>query len=130
MSCKLKKNTWDPNYPLFLLYFKDCVKLPMFDFGISCHLLRLMGICRIRVFEKFRSPFSFLPFLFVFFSFLFFFLFFIFSLLFLSLSRGPFIFSLLFLSLSRGPLDIVHPCHPVATPLNKVHKNKNLKIDR
>ena len=55
------------------------------------------------VFEKFLSLFSFLPFLFFFF-----FLFFIFFLSFLSLSRGP---------LTPGPLDIVHPCHPVATPL-------------
>ena len=39
----------------------------MFDFGIFCHPLRLMGIYRVGpvlVFEKFRSLFSFLPFLF------------------------------------------------------------------
>ena len=78
----------------------------MFDFGIICHLLRPMGIywvgAPVRVFEKFHSLFSFLPFLF-FSSFLFF------SCIFcLSLSGAP---------LAPGPLDIVHPCHPVATPL-------------
>ena len=43
--------------------------LPMFDFGIFCHLLRLMGI---------------------FFFFFFFFFFFLFFILFFPLSRGPF----------------------------------------
>ena len=27
MSCKLKKDTFGPNSPLFLLYFKDCVMI-------------------------------------------------------------------------------------------------------
>ena len=46
--------------------------IPMFDFGIFCHLLRLMGNGDIsgggpvRVFEHFCSLFSFFPFLFVF----------------------------------------------------------------
>ena len=78
--------------------------LPMFDFGIFCHLLRLMGIywvgAPVRVFEKFCSLF-FLPFFFFYSSF--------FYSLFFPLSRGPL--------LAPGPLDIVHPCHPVATPL-------------
>ena len=69
----------------------------MFDFGIFCHLLRLLGIYRVeapvRVFEKYLSLFSFLPFLF--------FLFFFFILHFLfSLSLGA--------PLAPGPLDIVH----------------------
>ena len=86
MSCKLKKNKWDPNYLLFL-FSKIAWWLPMFDFVIFCHLLRLMGIYRegapVRIFEKFRSLFS--PF-----SFFFSFMFFIFH-FFLSLSfRGPF----------------------------------------
>ena len=78
--------------------------LPIFNFGIFCHLLKLMGIYRVvapvRVFGKFRSLFSF------FFSFLFFIFFFLFY--FVSLSGAP---------LAPGPLDIVHPCHPVATPM-------------
>ena len=62
--------------------------LPMFDFSIFCHLLRLTGIywvgAPVRVFEKFRSLFSFrfLFFLFFFFSFH------ILHFLFLSLSLG------------------------------------------
>ena len=47
MSCKLKKNTRGPKSPLFLSYFKDCVMITMFDFGIFCHLLRLLGINRV-----------------------------------------------------------------------------------
>ena len=52
--------------PLFLLYFKKClmITLPMFDFGIFCPLLKLMGIYRVGdlvwVFGKFSSFFSFL----------------------------------------------------------------------
>ena len=86
--------------------------LPMFDFGIFCHLLRLMGIYRVRapvrVFDVFIYLFlpPFLPFFVFCFCFVIFFSSFS---LFLSLSRGPF---------SSGPLDIVHPCHPVATPLS------------
>ena len=80
-----------------------------------------MGIYRVppppppavRVFEKFRSLFSF-PFFFsfsiiIFFFLFFFFFFFLFFVFCLSLSRSP---------LAPGPLDIVHPCHPVATPLD------------
>ena len=79
--------------------------LSMFDFGIFCHLLRLMRIYRVGVrpvwvFEKFRSLFSFLPFLF--------------SSFFPSFSIFP---SLSGAPLAPGPLDIVHPCHPVTTPL-------------
>ena len=79
--------------------------LRMFDFGIFCHLLRLMGIyrvgapVRVGLFEKFRSHFSSVSFSF---SFLFF------NFFFPLLSGAP---------LAPGPLDIVHPCHPVATPL-------------
>ena len=54
----------------------------------------------VRVFKKFRSLFSFLPF---FFSFLFF--------IFIVCLSGD--------SLAPGPLDIVHPCHPDATLLHK-----------
>ena len=60
----------------------------MFDFGIFCYLLRLMGIYRmgpVRVFEKFRSLFSFLLFIFFFFTILHFFFFFFFFTL-----GGPF----------------------------------------
>ena len=78
--------------------------LPMFDFGILCHLLRLMGIYwvgpPVRVFEKLRSLFFFL-------------LHFCFFLFFSSFS----FFLSLGAPLAQGPLDIVHPCHPVATPL-------------
>ena len=80
--------------------------ITMFDFVIFCHVLRLMGIylmgIPVRVFENFRYHFSF----FFFFPFLFF-IFLFFS--FVSLSGAP---------LTLGPLDIVHPCHPVATPLH------------
>ena len=83
----------------------------MFDFGIFCHLLRLMGIYLVglpsRVFKKLRSLFFSSFSFFLFFSFCF--LFFIsFSFLFVSLSGAP---------LAPGPLDIVHPCHSVTTPL-------------
>ena len=103
MSCKLRKNTWGPNSPLFRLYFKDCVMITnvWFWYFLSS-ILKIMGIyigCPppVRVFEKFRSLFlsSF------FFPFLFF----------------TFIVCLSGASLAPGPLDNVHPCHPVATPL-------------
>ena len=122
MICKLKKNTWGPNSPLFLLNYKDCVMITnLFDFGIFSHMLRHMGIywvwVPVRVFEMFRFLFLF----FSSFSFFFSFLFFIF---FFCLSLGA--------PLAPGPLDIVHPCHPVATPLtvplakqNRTKQNKN-----
>ena len=78
----------------------------MFDFGILCHLLRLMRIYRVGVPRlgiwkvSFSIFFSFLPFLF--------------SSFFPSFSIFP---SLSGAPLAPGPLDIVHPCHPVATPL-------------
>ena len=106
----------------------------MFDLGIFCHLLRLMGIYgwgpRPGILKVSFSLF-----------FSFFLLFFIFSLslspslslslplslsLSLSLSHSLSLSLTLSLSLSLslsgaplapGPLDIVHPCHPVATPL-------------
>ena len=82
----------------------------MFDFCIFCHLLKLMGIYRVGapvlIFEKFCSLFSF--FFFSILHFLFF-LFFFFFFFFVSLSGAP---------LAPRPLDIVHPCHPVATPLD------------
>ena len=62
------------------------------------------GGAPVRVFEKFCSPFSFLPF----------FPFSPFSFLSLSLSL-----SLSGALLAPGPLDIVHPCHPIATPLSR-----------
>ena len=55
------------------------------------------GGAQVLVFEKFCSPFSFL-------------LFFLFSIFFFVSLSGAL--------LAPGPLDIVHPCHPVATPLN------------
>ena len=38
MSCKLKKNTWGPKSPLFVLYFKDCVMITnvWFWYFLSC----------------------------------------------------------------------------------------------
>ena len=74
------------------------------------------GGAPVRVFEKFCFSFSFLPF-FLFFSFLFLFFFsfsFLHFLFCLSLSRGP---------LAPGTMDIVHPCHPVATPLERAWGN-------
>ena len=89
--------------------------LPMFDFGIFCHLLRLMGCIRwgpclgiwkvsFSLFFSSCSFFFFLSFL----SFIFYFS--------LSLSGAPY---------SSGPLDIVHPCHPVATPLLHIIERYN-----
>ena len=163
MSCKLKKNKWDPIVPL--IFQRLCEWLPMFDFVIFCHLLRPMGIYRVVVFEWFRYLFSSFSFLFFFFSVLHFLFFCFFFCLSLSLSGTPltpgpwtlsthatqllrhrspsgylsgfvvsflpffsfliFIFCSFFFCLSlslggpfnSGPLDIVHPCHPVATPL-------------
>ena len=81
----------------------------MFAFGIFCHLLRLMGIYRMGPLSGyFKGPISlFFSSFSVFFFFVFSFLFFIFFFP-LSLGGPP---------LAPGPLDIVHPCHPVATPL-------------
>ena len=85
----------------------------MFDFGIFCHLLRLMGLYRVGApsgyLKSIVLSFSFLPF------FLFRFRFFIFF--FVSLSVAP---------LAPGPLDIVHPCHPVATPLYSKHELRKM----
>ena len=72
----------------------------MFDFGIFCHLLRLMGIYRVGPrpgiwkvsFHLFFSSFFFILHFHCF-----------------CLSLGA--------PLASGPLDIVHPCQPVATPL-------------
>ena len=108
----------------------------MFDFGIFCHLLRLiMGIYRVGgrpgiwkvsfslFFSSlsfsflFFSSFSFLPCLFLFFSFLFFsFLFFsflFFSFLFFSFL---FLFFIFFFGLSRGPLYLRAPGHCPSMP--------------
>ena len=88
MSCNLKKKTWGAMLHCLAYISKIVWWLPMW-WG------------PVRVFEKFRSPFSFLFFhFFVFFSFLHFRF---------CLSLGAL--------LAPGPLDIVHPCHPVATPL-------------
>ena len=90
---------------LFISCFKDCVMIinVWFWYFLSSTLTHgdTSGRVSVQVFEKFHSLFSFLFFffLFFFFSFLFFFS---------SLSGAP---------LAPGPLDIVHPCHPVATPL-------------
>ena len=83
----------------------------MFDFGIFCHLLRLMGIYRVGLSGYLKSfLLSFLFCLFFFFFSILHFLFLLsFFLFFVSLSRAP---------LAPGPLDIVHPCHPIATPLH------------
>ena len=64
--------------------------LPMFDFGIFCHLFRLMGIYQVGASSGYLK--SFVPS----------FLFFLFS--FLSSFSFSFFFSFFFLSLSRGPL--------------------------
>ena len=86
----------------------------MFDFILVFSVIcldswRYIGWGHVRVFEKFRSLYSFLPFFFFScFSFLPFFFFS--SLHFCCLSLGA--------PLAPGPLDIVHPCHPVATPLH------------
>ena len=78
--------------------------LPMFDFGIFCHLLKLKRIYRMGPRPGiWKVSFSlFLS------SFFFFFLPFLFFIFIVCLSGA---------SLAPGPLDIVQPCHPVATPL-------------
>ena len=70
MSYQLKKNTWGPKSPLFLLYLKIVWYLSMFDFGIFCHLLRFPrpGIWKVS-FSLFFSSFSFLSFFFFYSSF-------------------------------------------------------------
>ena len=103
MSCKLKRI-----HRALSLYCSSYISnivwwLPMFDFCIFRHLLRLMGIYRVGPSSGYLKSFVL--------SFLFFVFFFFFSIL-------HFLF--LFLPgalLALGPLDIVHPCHPVATPL-------------
>ena len=101
MSCNLKKKTWGANAPSFVLLFQRLCG------DYQC------GGAPVRVFEKFCSSFSFLPF-FLFFSFFFFFFFSFLHFLFcLSLSLSGAL-------LAPGPMDIVHPCHPVATPLAKI----------
>ena len=112
-----EKITWG-HKSLFSLWFQRlCDDKPIFDFGIFCHLLRLMGISggepRRSIwkvsFSRFFSSFSFL--------------FFFFSIL-------RFLFSLsLEAPLAPGPLDIVHPCHPVATPLSLVFSQVLSKFD-
>ena len=80
--------------------------LPMFDFGIFCHLLKLMRIYRMGPCPGiWKVLFSLFPSSFFFFFFFLPFLSFIFN---VCLSGA---------SLALGPLDIVQPCHPVATPL-------------
>ena len=82
--------------------------LPMFDFGIFCHLLKLMRILNgapsgyLKSFDVLSFPF------FLCFCFCFCFLPFLFFIFIVCLSGA---------SLAPGPLDIVQPCHPVATPL-------------
>ena len=82
-----EKNTWGHYSPLFLSNFKDCV-MTMFDFGIFCHLLKLMGIYWVGAPSGYlrRFVFSFLFFLFFLFYFSFSFFFFLF--IFLSRSLG------------------------------------------
>ena len=77
-----EKNTWGP-YSNFSSYISKIVWwLPMFDFGIFCHLLRLMGIYRVGGPRPAGYLKGFVPsILFFLSSFLFF--------SFLSLSRGP-----------------------------------------
>ena len=92
MSCKLKKNTWGPHSPLFLLYFKDCVMITNVWFWYCLSSTQTHGdisgwgscpgIWKVS-FSLFFYSFSSLFFsFFYFFSFLFF--------IFLSLSWGPF----------------------------------------
>ena len=74
MSCNLKKKTWGPNAPLFVLYFKDCVMINYVVGPPSGYL------------KSFDLPFLFFSF---FFPFLFSIFFFVYLSLSLSLS-GPF----------------------------------------
>ena len=118
MSRKLKKNTYmGPYFSIVPLigYFKDCVMITMFDFGIFCHLLRLMGIYRVgapvRIFEKFRSLFYILS---AFFSFLFY-------------SSFSFFLSFFFLSLG-GPFSSGAPGHcPPMPPSRYATENRGLQ---
>ena len=108
MACKLKKkNTWGPQFPIVRLIFQRfCDDNLCLVLVFSVIYLDSWGIYRVRtpvrVFKKVTFSLFFSSF-----SFLFSFLHFLFYLFFLS--GAP---------LAPGPLDIVHPCHLVATPLN------------
>ena len=101
-----EKEYMGPKSPFFVSYFKDCVMITNVWFLVFFFLfviyLRLMGIYQVGAPSgNFKSFVCWIL------SFRFFFLFFLFF-FFWSLSWGP-------LQL-RSPW-IVHPCHPVATPL-------------
>ena len=106
-----KKIHRGPNSPLLVSYFKDCVMVQCLILVFSVISLDSWGYIGWGLrpgiwkcsFSFFFSSFSFFFSL----SFLFFILFSFY--LSRSLSWGP--------PLAPGPLDIVHPCHPVATPL-------------
>ena len=74
MSCKLKKNKWDPNSPLFFLYFKDCVMIQCLILLFSVIYFDSWGYIRLGPPSGYLKSFvlSFLPFLFFSFSFFFF----------------------------------------------------------
>ena len=97
-----EKKIMKPQFPIFRLIFQRWCDDYQCLICIFCHILRLMGIYRVGAPSEYLKSFvpSFLFFLF--FPFLFFIFFFVFF------SGAP---------LALGPLDIVHPCHPVATPL-------------
>ena len=82
----------------------------MFDFGISVIYLDAWGYIGWGPPSGYLK--SFVLFFFLSFLFFLFFLSFFFSIL-----HFLFFPSLLGAPLAPGPLDIVHPCHPVATPL-------------
>ena len=115
MSCKLKKNTWGPNSPLSVLYFKDCVMITCVWFWYFLSSTYSWGYIGWGPLSGYLKSFV-LSFLFCFISFLFSFSVFLFLFFFLSLSL-----SLSEALLLQGPLDIVHPCHPVATPLGRFY---------
>ena len=101
-----KKNTWGPQFPIVRLIFQRfCDDNLCLVLVFSVIYLDSWGIYRVRtpvrVFKKVTFSLFFSSF-----SFLFSFLHFLFYLFFLS--GAP---------LAPGPLDIVHPCHLVATPL-------------
>ena len=100
-----EKKYMRPQFFIFRLIFqRSCDDYQCLIFGIFCHVLRLMGIYRVGALFGYLK--SFVP------SFLFF--------LFFPPFFLRFFFFCLFLGapLAPGPLDIVHPCHPVATPLD------------
>ena len=122
MTCKLKKKKYmGPQFPIFCLIFQiSCDDYQCLILVFSVIYLRLMGIYgggggRPGILKSFFPSFHF------FFFFFLSFLFFVFFFSFVSFSGDP---------LAPGPLDIVHPCHPVATPLSKLTKINKWQIEK